>query len=214
MAKYMVHKGLSGLLILEAINQDLKAGQIVKLNDEQANDGQVKLAIKQGYLISIENKQEVSVKAKDLSPITSVIGDEPKTNMSSWDAFSGELVDKEDSKKLVNQQMKSSDTLKIEKADIDFSEEAEISREEIKKNVKKLAKRKTSKKKDLKEKTEKTKKTAKVLRVEDDEDLFIDKKEVEEIGFVDQEQDIDRLKKHPILSKKLDDVVSQNGEVS
>ena len=211
----MVSKSLNGLLILEAVNQDLKAGQIVKLNEDQAGDAQVKLAVKQGHLISLDDAKvevvnEVVKKAVISSVTIDVEDDSPKTRMASWDAFSGELADKEGSKKLVSEQMKSSDVPAIQKGEVDFSEEAEASREDIKKTVKKMAKRKTAKKKET------TKKKSKIARIESEEDeAFVDKKEPDEIGFVDQEQDIERLKKHPILSKKLEEnIAGQNGEVS
>jgi len=237
MAKYMVNRAMGGILILSAFQRDLVAGQSVNLKEEHFKDAQVRLAIKQGFLVSMEEepKEEVKVAEKSVEKANPKIivkkdekpkaeNEEPKTIMSSWDAFSGELADKDASKKLVSEQMKSKDLPAVKTIHVDIEESEEsISVEEIKDAVKKMAKRRTPKKRKPAAKTKASKETnakklQKIKRVQEEiEDMFVDSdKQPADVGFVDQEQDVERLKKHPVLSKKVkkSDSVEQNGEVS
>ena len=238
MSKYMVNKAMRGILILSVFQRDLVAGQSVNLKEEHFKDAQVRLAIKQGFLVSMEEepKEEVKVAEKSVEKANPKIiakkdekpkaeNEEPKTIMSSWDAFSGELADKDASKKLVSEQMKSKDLPAVKTIHVDIEESEEsISVEKIKDAVKKMAKRRTPKKrKPAVDKTKvskemNAKKLQKIKRVQEEiEDMFVDSdKQPADVGFVDQEQDVERLKKHPVLSKKVkkSDSVEQNGEVS
>jgi len=225
MSKYMVNKGLKGILILDAVKLDLNPGQVFNLTEDQLKDNQVKISIRQGYislvesvekekivvdkkLTSVKIAKKVEIKPEEVEEV------EEKTNMSSWDAYNGKLADKEASAKLVSEQMKSNKQKKVQKGDVDFKKGEIVKKKRVRKSKKNA--------KEVKKETKlnKSSKKSKINRIFDEaveevDVAFVDSnKKVEELSFVDQEQEAERLKRHPILSKKNKDIVQQNGDVS
>lgn len=233
MSKYMVNNGLKGILILDAVKLDLNPGQVFNLTEDQLEDQQVKISIRQGYIMPIETVDDKKIekpvevfkksenKVKEIEDKIEEVSDEKKTNMSSWDAYGGKLADKEESIRLVSEQMKSGKQKEIQKGDIDFEKEEEIVvKKKGRKSKKKNSEDSNIDKEKLVNKSSKNSNKSKIKRLFDDaveevDSAFVDSnKKVEELSFVDQEQEEERLSKHPILSKKDKDVVQQNGDVS
>lgn len=227
----MVNKKLNGILVFDVVGVDLVAGQVFNFSDEHLNNFKVKIAIKQGYLVPVETDIKINVVDKPLEKveISNMLEDkedlnnnEKKTKMASWDAYKGKLLDKNESVKLVSEQMKSSqvDEVKVSKdsSEIDFTKDEE--KTEKKKRGRKAKKQAEVKAEEviteikLPEKSNKSRIKRLIDKaVEDVDAAFVDSSNrVEDISFVDQEQEADRIKKHNLLSKK--NLASQNGEVS
>ena len=175
----------------------------------------------------VDKTTKNKVEAEEIEEVKKVdidLFDEKKTNMASWDAYNEKLADKDESIKLVSEQMRSNKLTEVKVAK--EGEEVDFTKEEAKPEKKKRGRKSKKQVEEVKEEIiteiklpQKTKKS-RIKRIMDEaveevDGAFVDSdKKAGEISFVDQEQEMERLQKRPMLLKKNKDVAAQNGEVS
>jgi hypothetical protein len=225
MPKVRVSKNFSGGLVLPVIsNRSIAPNSIHVLNEEDFNHYTVKMAIKMGYLvvedeknqsktyvIKIHKKEETEkIQDKETNPNFIIDVDElnKKTNMVSWDAQQKELVDKEKSMKLV-----------MEQNNIKEAKGEEVKKEEKSQKIKIKSSKSTKK---TSKPVKKGKSISPVGEVKEeiksaqvDESILLDGKNLppakpgdivleptEDIRFVDQQQESERISQLDSLRNK------------
>ena len=226
MAEYRVkvNPNFLGELTLPFLDVPVTANQRIVLNEQQYRDGLIQGAIKRNYLIDdtpqeavveevveeveavhpTEDIEEVEIE-EDIDP---TLG-EPETTPIVWDAEEQVAVDAKTGMKKMLKQLKGVE-MDVAVGDIDFDkveEEKKVAKKTRKRTVKKAAKKtKRVKKAKKAKKTAKKVKKGKTLPLPSSGDIeFIDSPANDgEISFVDEEQRIEKIKKHPVLNKKLE----------
>ncbi len=200
----------------------LKKGFLVK--EETGNETKEK----------VDNKPEVVIEqtVETVSQVKTVAAEDDPTNMSTWDASKQELLDKEESTKTSMEQRQSID-IPVQTGNIDLFDDkkpkkAKAARKKPKKSArkKKVTKTKKSNKKkklqkivqELADTVKEQKKSIEPVGVRKEEpvagqDGAMYANESNDLSFVDQEQEIDRIERHPVLSKKRDNQAGMNEEV-
>jgi hypothetical protein len=192
----------------------ISKGFLVEKNAEK----KAKKKTKSKPTIDTEAKVESEAEAEALS--------EPKTNMATWDAEDRSLLNKDDSARETMKQMKGTE-MELQVGEIDFDKDKSTAKKNTKttkkktKTTKKAKKKKTTKKnkssnrkKSLSKAAKGVKNIASSVKKESKSLKPVGKKrspastnmplphEEEEMSFVDQEQERERLAKHPVLSKR------------
>ena len=129
----------------------------------------------------------------------SAIINEPKTKMASWDIENQKMVGKDESAELVRKQYNGVEQ-ELQTGEVDFTDKEEKTEEKVV-DLSDALKKKKRGRPSLKSSVEKIDKASKKLVAEAKTEEVIPTKN-NDISFVDFEQEAEKIKNHPLLSKK------------
>lgn len=216
--KVQVPANFTGELLLPNMKTTLKANQTITLSDDIFKSADIQLAIQKGFLFcpvspEVNNDQSLMVKTspkpkrvkrqkKKIRKATIAIKapKEPSTKMGSWDASSQKLINKDQSgaqtMKNLNATLASTPQSNVQVNEIDFTNkpvlEDKNKKVSVPKNInnKKIAKGRKA----IMPVGEK-----RLPATGDSTDGFMYANEVQDLSFVDQEQEQERIEQHPKL---------------
>lgn len=211
--KYRVSPKLRGELSLSCFVYTLKPGQVISLTDEQSASHDIQMAINQGYLTANETpkpiEQNVAVEQTPVESKPAIVSKkqktvvakkdtknkEPKTTMVSYDMEKGTILDQATSQKVALDRA-NIEKMTVQTGDINLEENETNSMKKAVEEMDKVSKSKKSIKSVGRQKAEK-----KVgdLAEEDSAGLLLDDGRYNEIEFVDEGQEKDRINSHPKL---------------
>jgi len=218
-----VNDDFRGELVLQMLgNRTLKAGMTIILSDEDFQHSSIKVCLAKQLLteektdeeaeeIEIEvelddnDDDELELKPTESKDIDPSDYDTPTTPVV-WDGNEKKLLDaRTEGAKKALQQLNSSKLDVLQGDDIDFDKVDDKKSEKTAKRRGRPPKNKSAAKGKDKKSTKKGKKktTKKVAKKSLPMPKVIYDKKEETVSFVDEEQKVERIKKHPILKKKL-----------
>lgn len=233
--KMKVSDKLMGELHLPNMMYPLVPSQTITLEDDAFNSADIQLAIANGFLVCEDkqttktvtktptckkNKENVIQDIKQPKQTIPEENEEPKTCMGAWDPHKKTILDKDQSSKQTMQDLNATQA-GVQVGNIDFSDkpDAQTIKQVTKKTRVKKTTRKTSKNKALAQAAKDVAKvvanerknikpvgTKKVASSDLGED-FVYANETNDVSFVDQEQERERIAQNPKLKAKLNEEV-------